>query len=36
MPRKKSEKTVAKEKYEKIRSRNDQKQLKKKLYEAKE
>ena len=36
MPRKKSEKTIAQEKYKKLRAHDDQKQLKKKLYEEKE
>ena len=36
MPRKKSEKTLAKEQYQKLRKADDQKALKQKLYEEKE
>ena len=36
MPRKKTEKTLAQEKYNKLRAHDDQKQLRKKLYEEKE
>lgn len=36
MPRKKTEKQIALEKYKKAKKADDQKQLKKKLYEEKE
>jgi len=36
MPRKKTEKQIAQEKYKQLRAHDDQKQLKQKLYQAKE